>query len=148
MANHQQRSWLKYPIQSFSTLRAAHFFFQMHALAQTTRWLPFVTNKTEPIKKSDIELLTQEVRQLIESDSENIANGIYPISVLKPEPFFKHIFRVPQIFWDGVQSSWPRVCQNTTYEIFIFKLMATCHLSRRTFTNIKSSFFSLEPLMQ
>ncbi|MGE0633207.1 MAG: class I SAM-dependent methyltransferase [Pseudobdellovibrionaceae bacterium] len=43
----------------------------------------------------------QELFKLLKRDSENISNGIYPVSVLKPEWPRQHLLRLPRIWWDG-----------------------------------------------
>ncbi|MEK6554182.1 MAG: class I SAM-dependent methyltransferase [Bdellovibrionota bacterium] len=102
------QNWMKYPIQGFSALRAVHYFMQMQVLSNAARWLPLTQNMAKPLDKKSLELLKNEVKALVEADSENIALGIYPPSVLKPEPIFQHLLRIPQILWDGLQISWRR----------------------------------------
>lgn len=43
----------------------------------------------------------EELYKLLKKDSENIASGIYPLSVLKPEKPGQHLLRLPQIWLDG-----------------------------------------------
>lgn len=59
-----------------------------------------LTDDIELLKTSRVELL-----RLLKSDAENIAAGIYPASVLKPESAFKHLTRIPKLFFDGVRAA-------------------------------------------
>ncbi|UXR63240.1 class I SAM-dependent methyltransferase [Bdellovibrio bacteriovorus] len=42
-----------------------------------------------------------ELFNLLKKDSENIAKGIYPVEVLKPEKVAHHFLRYPRIIYDG-----------------------------------------------
>lgn len=59
-----------------------------------------LTDDPELLKTSRVELL-----KLLRSDAENIAAGIYPASVLKPESALKHLTRIPKLFIDGVRAA-------------------------------------------
>jgi ubiquinone/menaquinone biosynthesis C-methylase UbiE len=108
------QSWLKYPIQGFSTLRAMHFFLQMQVLSRTARLVPFGANSVAPqLDKKSVEMLAQEVKKLVEADSNNMTQGYYPATVLKTEPLFKHIKRIPQLLWDGLLINWRRNRKST-----------------------------------
>lgn len=97
------KNLMKYPIQGYSTLRSLSFFLQFQALSRLTLALPFMKGDPRPLDKKSLDLLLQEVKSLVQKESENIALGVYPISVLKPESPLKHALRVPRIFWDGLQ---------------------------------------------
>lgn len=43
----------------------------------------------------------EELYKLLKKDAENIATGVYPISVLYPENAKEHLKRLPKIWWDG-----------------------------------------------
>lgn len=42
-----------------------------------------------------------ELFNLLKKDSENIARGLYPVEVLKPEKVAQHFLRYPRIIYDG-----------------------------------------------
>jgi ubiquinone/menaquinone biosynthesis C-methylase UbiE len=46
-----------------------------------------------------------KIQSLLESDSENISMGLYPLEVLKPENPIRHSLRLPQIFQDAFKSA-------------------------------------------
>ncbi len=59
-----------------------------------------LTDDIELLKTSRVELL-----KLLRSDAENIAGGMYPASVLRPESAIKHLTRIPKLFIDGVKAA-------------------------------------------
>lgn len=55
-----------------------------------------------------------EMTALLKRDSQNIAQGFYPIQVLEPESPIKHVLRIPQIVWDGIKIEYRRRRGKTT----------------------------------
>lgn len=71
--------------------------------------IDLLVNRRRPkLLTDDIGLLKisrNELLKLLRSDAENIAAGIYPASVLKPESAFKHLTRIPKLFIDGIKAA-------------------------------------------
>lgn len=89
----------------YSLMRSAHFAAQQFSL-------PFfeflATGKAGPRKSLEpqhIKRLYSELFQLLKKDSENIASGLYPVDVLKPEKAVRHFMRYPRLLMDGYQIS-------------------------------------------
>ncbi|KYG63143.1 ubiquinone/menaquinone biosynthesis protein [Bdellovibrio bacteriovorus] len=96
----------------YSLMRSAHFAAQQFSL-------PFfeflATGKTGPRKSLEaqhIKRLYSELFQLLKKDSENIARGLYPLDVLKPEKAVRHFMRYPRLLVDGYQISKRREQRN------------------------------------
>ena len=58
--------------------------------------------------------LQQELFGLLSKDCENIQQGVYPLSVLKPESPVAHLMRLPRVLWDGVRIGMRRHRGRTT----------------------------------
>lgn len=97
---------LKYPSLAFSRLRGLHFFVQMQTLSRLTYALPFIRQPQRVLDKKSIEILLAEINSLSEQEAQNIAEGYYPITVFKPEPFVEHFKRLPSLFIDGIKINW------------------------------------------
>lgn len=71
--------------------------------------IDLLVNRRRPkLLTDDLELLKTsrlELHALLRADAENIAAGIYPASVLKPESAFKHLSRIPKLVIDGVKAA-------------------------------------------
>jgi ubiquinone/menaquinone biosynthesis C-methylase UbiE len=48
-------------------------------------------------------VLAKELNELLKQDAQNIAEGIYPFTVLMPEKPLSHFGRIPWILWDGLK---------------------------------------------
>jgi ubiquinone/menaquinone biosynthesis C-methylase UbiE len=90
---------------SYSLIRSA--FFTAEGLLLPA--IDFLVNRRRPkLLTDDLELLKAsrlELLKLLKTDAQNIANGLYPISVLKPESAFRHLKRIPRLFIDGVRAA-------------------------------------------
>lgn len=90
---------------SYSLLRSA--FFTAEGLLLPA--IDLLVNRRRPkLLTDDIELLKTsraELLNLLRKDAQNIAAGIYPAAVLKPESALKHLTRIPKLFFDGVRSA-------------------------------------------
>ena len=90
---------------SYSLLRSV--FFTAEGLLLPA--IDLLVNRRRPkLLTDDLELLKTsraELLSLLRADAENIAAGIYPVSVLKPESAFKHLTRIPKLFIDGVKAA-------------------------------------------
>lgn len=64
-----------------------------------------VTGKTKKAPAESfghLKAIYQEVMKLLKADAENIAQGLYPLEVLAPEPVKAFVGRYPKIVLDGV----------------------------------------------
>ncbi len=88
-------------VLSYQLARSAHFTVQQLSLPLFESLL----TGSNRFRKADSPELTkkllQELFQILKKDSENIAAGIYPVEVLKPENPKDHFLRYPRILWDG-----------------------------------------------
>lgn len=95
--------WMKYPLKGYSTLRSLNYFLQFQTLSRATFALPFMKNPPPPIDKEKFDLLKSEIDRLVDQDSQNIIDGVYPATVLRPESVVKHAARLPRLFIDGIR---------------------------------------------
>ena len=89
----------------FSFLRTLNFNIQGQAL-------PIISNLISSSKKNNqvnlsehLKIARPKIEKLLREDSENIARGDYPLSVLKPENIFKHVQRIPLVYIDAIQAA-------------------------------------------
>jgi SAM-dependent methyltransferase len=100
-------SLLELPLVFYSTARSAHFSLQFDVLNGLSRSLPSWMGGARR-DRGDKDLLAaereaqKELIELLKRDSRNIAAGLYPVSVLKPESPIKHWLRFPRIVADGI----------------------------------------------
>lgn len=94
---------LKQAALGFGLSRTAYFALQQrtlplaHLLATGEKTFQ-PENKNEKLKKA-----LETIFELLKSDSDNIANGLYPIEVLQPENPFRNSRRFIEILRDGMQ---------------------------------------------
>ncbi|ASD63423.1 ubiquinone/menaquinone biosynthesis protein [Bdellovibrio bacteriovorus] len=85
----------------YSLARSAGFAAQQWTLP----FFEFVTTGARKSHKAmdphKLRLAYKELFRLLKKDSENIAQGIYPVEVLKPETVTRHFMRYPRIIYDG-----------------------------------------------
>jgi ubiquinone/menaquinone biosynthesis C-methylase UbiE len=89
----------------YQAARTAHFTGQLISLPILER---LATGRSRELPEDIAGKRKQafaELTKLLKKDSENIAKGIYPLEVLKPEAFGQHWRRFGKIIWDGVQVS-------------------------------------------
>ena len=90
---------------AFSVARSAHYLAQNLSLPVVER-LVVGTKRPSPLEmREQIQEIIQQALQLLKKDTQNIADGFYPIQVLRPENPGKHAARVFKIFWDGIAIS-------------------------------------------
>ncbi len=67
--------------------------------------LPWVDKKIVDGTPNDklTQVLFKELTELLRQDARNIADGIYPMTVLKPERPLAHLSRIPRLLWDGMK---------------------------------------------
>ncbi len=91
------KPFLQKSVFGFELLRTATFLGQnllLTALVQKNK-------AVDPHFKTNLKMILKDLSQLLKKDSENIANGIYPLQVLTTESA-RHFFkRYPQILFDS-----------------------------------------------
>lgn len=99
------RKFMQYPVLGYSIARFIHFRSQHTVMRLMVSRLPWVDKKLLAAAKNGplTQILFKELTELFKQDSQNIADGIYPLAVLKPEGPTKHFSRLPRILWDGLK---------------------------------------------
>lgn len=85
----------------YSLARSVHFTMQQVSLPVFELLATGKRKKRPAIDPKHIKKSFQALYRLLKKDAENIANGIYPLEVLKPESATKHAIRYPKILIDG-----------------------------------------------
>ncbi len=97
---------LEYPIFGFNFARFLHFKSQHAFLNLFISRLPWVDRKLVEAATQNgplTGLLLKELTSLLKQDAQNIATGVYPVTVLKPERLQSHFMRFPLLIWDGIK---------------------------------------------
>lgn len=86
-------------LYGFSLARSAGF------LAQNLVLLLFAEKERaqKPEFSKNLKMILNDISELLKKDAKNIADGIYPASVLRPESLFKSLKRYPEILIDSFQ---------------------------------------------
>ncbi len=97
---------LKIPFQErvslgYSLARTIHFTVQQMSLPIFEMILTGKVKRPPQLEPQKIQRAYQELYKLLKKDSQNIASGIYPLEVLKPEKATRHLLRFPRILLDG-----------------------------------------------
>jgi len=87
----------------YSLARSAHFAVQQMSLPFFEFFAGGRRRPRPPVDPQKIKKIYAELFHLLKQDSENIAQGYYPIEVLKPEKITRHFMRYPRIILDGYQ---------------------------------------------
>lgn len=89
----------------YTLARTGHFSTQGRLLP----WIDLLaTGKKRKVPEHLADYLQQALKKIVElhkKDSQNIADGFYPIDVLYPENPLKHAFRYPSILLDAYRAS-------------------------------------------
>lgn len=85
----------------YSLARTATFAVQQFSLPVFEFLSTAKVRKYPGLAPRKLKAIYSELFKLYKHDSENIAQGIYPIEVLKPEKLSDHLRRYPQIIIDG-----------------------------------------------
>lgn len=96
----------------YSLARSAHFAVQQFSLPVFEFLSTGKTRKRPSLEPQKMRKLYSELLSLLKRDSENIAQGLYPVEVLKPEKVSDHFRRYPRIIFDGYQISKRREARN------------------------------------
>lgn len=89
----------------YQTARTAHYAGQQLTLPLLERLATGRKRENPPEFAEKRKLIVSSLTNLLREDSENIAKGMYPIEVLKPELPMKHWLRFGRIVWDGLKIS-------------------------------------------
>jgi len=100
------------PLKAYNRLRSLNYSSQFVALKLLESLLPG-TAKSKPPSKKVIEELRRSMTELLDQDAINIGQGLYPISVLRPESPAKHFLRFPRLIGDGVRAHYQRALGQT-----------------------------------
>lgn len=85
----------------YALARSAHFTMQKLSLPMLELLATGQKSKRPSVEARHLKKSYEELYKLLKKDSENIAAGIYPAEVLKPESLTRHAFRYPKIIADG-----------------------------------------------
>lgn len=101
---------LKIPYQDkvtlgYSLVRSAHFAVQQLSLPLFEMLARGKTRPRRMLEPQNMRTAYTELFKLLKKDSENIAQGLYPVDVLKPEKVTQHFLRFPKILFDGYRIS-------------------------------------------
>lgn len=101
------RKILKYPVYGFNVARFIHFKSQNTVLNLMFSHLPWVDKKSLSLGAANntqlTRILAKDLNELLQQDAQNIADGIYPVSVLRTEKPLDHLRRIPWLLWDGLK---------------------------------------------
>ena len=93
---------LRKPLLTYMHLRSAMYAFE----GLLSPLIDVIVNKRRPrVLTDNLELFKatrNELYKLLEQDAKNILDGVYPITVLKPEAPLRHIKRLPKMFYEGI----------------------------------------------
>jgi ubiquinone/menaquinone biosynthesis C-methylase UbiE len=94
-------SYLELPLFMYSTARSAHYALQYDVLQALEGAL---SGRKRPVRIGrDVEaLVRKELMSLLKRDATQIAQKLYPVSVLRPESPVRHFTRLPKIMADGL----------------------------------------------
>ena len=100
-----QKKIIKMASLGFSALRSGHFATQGLLLPLVDRFVLKTKRETPQNYPQHLKNAFPKIRSLIEKDCEHIANGLYPISVLKPENILQHTLRYPRIVKESLAAA-------------------------------------------
>ncbi len=89
----------------YSLARSVHFTVQQMSLPIFELIVTGRRKERPSIQPKNIKRSFQELYRLLKKDADNIAAGLYPLEVLKPESATKHAARYPKILVDGYHIS-------------------------------------------
>ncbi len=92
--------------KSISYLKSAYYLSQAVTLPLLDRLIQ--KSKPQPSAQYDQKLLIsyiKELKKLLDQDSENISQGLYPASVLTHESLLTHIKRLPMLYFEMLKSA-------------------------------------------
>jgi ubiquinone/menaquinone biosynthesis C-methylase UbiE len=93
---------LELPLIAYGAARAACYTFEFTALNLLSVLLPSGGRPGRESGSATRAAIRKEILALLRRDSEHIARGIYPLTVLTPESPLAHALRIPRILADGI----------------------------------------------
>ncbi|MBI3557009.1 MAG: class I SAM-dependent methyltransferase [Deltaproteobacteria bacterium] len=102
------------PLYAFSTARSAVFSAEYLVLNSLKALMPGSEKYSEKMDRATAFAARAAVQELLRRDAGNIAAGLYPAAVLKPESPLRHMGRIPKLLADGVSIYWRRSRGQTT----------------------------------
>lgn len=94
-------SMMELPLMLYSTARSAGFSLQFQLLETLAAALPSKRGYGQPQDNPLVEV-KKEIVSLLRRDAQNIAAGMYPLAVLRPESPVEHMLRFPRLLADGL----------------------------------------------
>ncbi len=107
-------SFLDFPILTFSRARSASFVLQNRFMHWTAMALAGRRANPSEVSAKTLQAIRKEIDELLKRDSANIAKGLYPISVLRPESPIRHWARYPKVLIDAARIGRRRKLGRTT----------------------------------
>jgi ubiquinone/menaquinone biosynthesis C-methylase UbiE len=92
----------------FGIARGLHFLALHRALDAYTRYLSPQPLRATPLGEAADRLVLDRILGVFKRDAENIAEGLYPARVLRPESPREHFSRLPELFRDAIRLHWRR----------------------------------------
>lgn len=89
--------------------RGLHFLTLHRALEAYTKYLSPLELQKTPLEKESEKLVLKKIFELFQRDAKNIAEGVYPASVLKPENPKAYFSTLPKVIKDAIQIHWRRI---------------------------------------
>lgn len=92
-----------YPLFAYESARSALLGTEFSVLNGMQNLLPGSGKYRTKLEEKTIKAIRHGLNELFKKDSQNILEGVYPLTVLRPESPLKHIARIPSLLADGVR---------------------------------------------
>ncbi len=93
------------PLINLCYLRSFHYFLEYQALQTLSALLTKSNLRSARFSRENLTILAREIRELFESDVQNILNSDLPPRLLWTESPISHLQRLPKIVSDGIDLS-------------------------------------------
>lgn len=100
----KDNSGIFYAALAYESARSAVFGIEYTMFNAIQHLVPGSEKYRQDANLRTIEIVKGGLNQLLKQDARNIADGLYPIAVLKPESPLRHFTRLPRILVDGVRA--------------------------------------------
>lgn len=87
---------------TYSRARSLFFLTQFSLLNAVSHLVPFTRAPLADLTPDLLKALEKDLLDLLKRDAAHIAEGTYPMTVLRPESPLRHLRRVPSLVWDGI----------------------------------------------
>ena len=88
---------------AFEFLRFLNFTLQQKTLPLVNFLATGKNLSMTPAEKAKLTITVQKLIEVLQKDAERIAEGVYPIDVLKPESPIAHFLRLPRLYQESFQ---------------------------------------------